>query len=103
MGKRLIDDPERAPLVRCAFEQYETGRCTKEQLLKRARTWGLTSRRGKPLTSQTIGTLLRNQLSAGMPDEREYGVRSQRLGFGPLVSDQRRWRFANAQPDPDFR
>ena len=34
MGKSLIDDPERAPLVRRAFEEYSTGRFTKEQLLK---------------------------------------------------------------------
>ena len=27
------------------FEEYATGRCTKEQLLKQARAWGLTNRR----------------------------------------------------------
>jgi hypothetical protein len=58
-GKSLIHDPERAPLVRRAFEEHATGRYTKEQLLKRVRTWGLTNRRGKPLTSQAIGVLLR--------------------------------------------
>jgi hypothetical protein len=41
MGKSLVHDPERAPLVRRAFEDYATGRYTKEQLLKRARVWGL--------------------------------------------------------------
>ncbi len=44
MGKSLMADPERAPLVRRAFEEYATGRFTKEQLLKQARTWGLTNR-----------------------------------------------------------
>ena len=34
MGKSLMADPERAPLVRRAFEEYATGRFTKEQLLK---------------------------------------------------------------------
>ena len=62
MGKSLMPDPERAPLVRRAFEEYATGRFTKEQLLKQARAWGLTNRRGRPLTSQAIGVLLRNQL-----------------------------------------
>jgi DNA invertase Pin-like site-specific DNA recombinase len=64
MGKSLIDDPARAPLVRRAFEEYATGRFTKEQLLKQVRTWGLTNRRGKLLTSQAIGMLLRNGLYA---------------------------------------
>jgi site-specific DNA recombinase len=64
MGKSLMADPERAPLVRRAFEEYATGRFTKEQLLKQTRAWGLTNRRGRPLTSQAIGTLLRNRLYA---------------------------------------
>ncbi|HEY9461754.1 MAG TPA: hypothetical protein VIR54_01635 [Vicinamibacterales bacterium] len=33
MGKSLVHDPERAPVVRRAFEEYATGRYTKEQLL----------------------------------------------------------------------
>jgi hypothetical protein len=40
MGKSLIHDPERAPLVRRAFEDYGTGRFTNEQLLKHVRSWG---------------------------------------------------------------
>jgi hypothetical protein len=51
MGKSLMADPERAPLVGRAFEEYATGRYTKEQLLEPARAWGLTNRRGRPLTS----------------------------------------------------
>lgn len=62
IGKSLIHDPERAPLVRRAFEDYSSGRFTKEQLLKHVRTWSLTNRRRSPLTSQAIGVLLRNQL-----------------------------------------
>ena len=37
---------------------------TKEQLLKKVRAWGFANRRDKPLTSQAIGMLLRNQLYA---------------------------------------
>ncbi|MFN2447902.1 MAG: recombinase family protein [Vicinamibacterales bacterium] len=86
-GKSLIADPERAPLVRRAFEEYATGRFTKEQLLKQATGWGLTSRRGRPLTSQAIGMLLRNQLYAGIVDVPEYGVRGKRGDFDPLISE----------------
>jgi hypothetical protein len=87
-GKSLTHDPERAPLVRRAFEEYATGQFTKEQLLKQVRTWGLTNRRGRPLTSQAIGMLLRNQLYAGIVDVPEYGVRDKRGDFEPLISDE---------------
>ena len=86
-------DPERAPLVRRAFEEYATGRFTKEQLLKQARAWGLTNRRGRPLTSQAIGVLLRNQLYAGIVDVREYGVRGKRGDFEPLISEDLFYRI----------
>jgi len=88
MGKSLIHDAERAPLVRRAFEEYATGRHTKEQLLKKVQTWGLTNRRGRPLTSQAIGMLLRNQLYAGIVDVPEYGVRGKRGNFEPLISEE---------------
>ena len=87
MGKSLIHDPERAPLVRRAFEDYATGQHTNEQLLKRTRTWGLTNRRGKPLTSQAMGMLLRKELYAGIVDVPEYGVRGKRGDFEPLISE----------------
>ena len=35
--------------MRRAFEEYATGRYTKEQLLKQTSVWGLTNRRGRPL------------------------------------------------------
>jgi site-specific DNA recombinase len=74
--------------VRRAFEEYASGRHTKEQLLKKARIWGLTNRRGRPLTSQAIGVLLRNQLYAGIVDVPEYGVRGKRGDFEPLISEE---------------
>ncbi len=46
IGKSLMPDPERAPLVRRAFEEYATGRFTKQQLLKQSRAWGLTTGAG---------------------------------------------------------
>ena len=45
-------------------------RC-KQQLLTQSRAWGLTNRRGHPLTPQAIGVLLRNQLYAGIVDVTE--------------------------------
>ena len=67
IGKSLMPDPERAPMVRREFEAYATGRFTKQQVLEQTRM-GLTNRRDRPRTSQAIGTLLRNRLYAGIVD-----------------------------------
>src|SRR5262245_29890716 len=88
MGRSLVHDPERAALVQHAFQEYATGRFTKEHLLKHVRTWGLTNRRDKPLTSQAMGLLLRNQLYAGIVDVPEYCVRAKRGDFEPLISEE---------------
>jgi site-specific DNA recombinase len=88
MGKSLMPDPERAPIVRRVFEEYATGRFTKQQVLEQAWAWGLTNRRNRPLTSQAIGTLLRNRLYAGIVDVPEYGVRAKRGDFEPLISEE---------------
>ena len=98
MGKSLIADPERAPLVRRAFEEYATGRFTKEQLLKQTAAWGLTNRRGRPLTSQAIGMVLRNRLYAGIVDVPEYGVRAKRGDFEPLISEALFYRVQACWP-----
>ncbi|MQA31551.1 MAG: hypothetical protein GEU82_17235 [Luteitalea sp.] len=87
MGKSLVPDPERAPLVRRAFDEYATGRFTKQEILEQATTWGLRNRRGRSLSSQAIGMLLRNQLYAGIVDVPEYGVRGRRGDFGPLIPE----------------
>jgi len=87
MGKSLMPDPERAPLVRRAFEEYATGRFTKQQLLQQSKAWGLTNRRGRPLTSQAIGVLLRNRLYAGIVDVTEYDVGGKRGDFEALISE----------------
>ena len=39
MGKSLMPDPERAAIVRRVFEEYGTGRFTKQQVLAQARGW----------------------------------------------------------------
>ena len=47
----------------------------------------LTNRRGRPLTSQAIGVLLRNRLYAGIVDVPEYGVHAKRGDFEPLIAE----------------
>jgi site-specific DNA recombinase len=84
-GKSLVHDPERAPLVRRAFEEYGTGRFTKQEILQKVTTWGLRTLRGMPLIPQTIGTLLTDRLYASIVDVPEFGVRGRRGDFEPLV------------------
>ena len=71
MGKSVIHDPERAPLVRRAFEDYATGRFTKQQVLEQARAWGLTNA-GTVRSRRTRSGLLSNQPYAGIVDVPEY-------------------------------
>ena len=87
-GKSLLADPNRGPIVRRIFKEYATGRFTKQQMLQQATRWGLTNRRGQPLSSQAIGMLLRNRLYVGVIDVPNFGVRDKRGDFEPLISDE---------------
>lgn len=50
-----MKNPERAPIIRKAFEDYATGRFTKRQVLERVTAAALRNRRDKALTAQTAG------------------------------------------------
>jgi hypothetical protein len=97
IGKSLVPDSERAPIVWRVFEEYATGRFTKQQVLEQARAWGLTNRRNRPLTSQAIGVLLRNPLYAGIVDVPAYGVRAKRGDFEPLISEELFYRVQSVR------
>ena len=83
-----MPDPDRAPIVRRLFKQYASGAYTKQDILRKATQWGLTNRRGQPLTSQAIGMLLRNRLYIGIIDVPDFDVRDRRGDFEPLVSEE---------------
>ena len=87
-GASLILDPERAPLVVGAFDEFATGHFTQEQVLFRVTGRGLRTRRGQPLTPQVFRRMLRNPLYAGIIDVPDYGVRSVRGDFEPLISEK---------------
>jgi hypothetical protein len=87
MGKSLIPDPERAPLVRRAFQDFATGRFTKHEVRKAVNALGLKARRGQPMPSQTFDGMLRNRVYIGQVDVADYGV-STRGDFEPLISEK---------------
>jgi DNA invertase Pin-like site-specific DNA recombinase len=61
----LIPDPDRAPLVRLAFELVASGRFSPADVRRQVTAAGLRSRRNKTLPPQTFHALLRNPLYAG--------------------------------------
>ena len=86
-GKSLIPDPERAPLVRRAFQDFATGRFMKDEVRKNVIALGLRTRRGKPVPSQTFDAMLRNRVYIGQIDVADFGV-SARGDFEPLVTER---------------
>jgi len=61
-GRSPVPDPERALLVRRAFQEFATGRFTKDEVRKNLGGLGLKTRRGQPVSSQTFDALLRNRV-----------------------------------------
>ena len=82
----LVHDPERAPLVRQAFEDLATGQYTKQDVIARATAAGLRSRKGLTLSPQSFGQMMRNPIYAGKVESPDYGV-STKGNFEPLVDE----------------
>jgi site-specific DNA recombinase len=80
-----MPDPERAPLIRQAFEMYSTGLHTKQKVLETINAAGLRTTKDKPLSKQTFEQMLRNPVYAGWLIIDVWGER-KRGDFEPLVS-----------------
>src|SRR2546428_9642341 len=64
-GKSLVPDPERAAFVKQVFEDFATGRFTKQEVLARVTEVGLRTRRGLALSPQSFGQMMRNSIYIG--------------------------------------
>ena len=62
MGKSLMPDPDRAALVTRAFEEFATGRFTKEEVLEDVTRSGFRTRSGSIVNPQSFGRMLTNRL-----------------------------------------
>ncbi|MBI3264869.1 MAG: recombinase family protein, partial [Acidobacteria bacterium] len=89
--KSLVPDPERAPLIARAFEEFATGRFTKQEVIARVTDGGLRTRRGLMLSPQSFGQMMRNSIYIGRIESPEYGV-STRGDFEPLVEESTFYR-----------
>jgi site-specific DNA recombinase len=66
VDKKLVGDPERAPLVRKAFELMSSGSCpTGDAVLKMVTGMGLRTKKGRAVKKQTFARMLSNELYAG--------------------------------------
>src|SRR5262249_47553246 len=86
VNKTLQPDPNRAPLVREAFELFASGRyVTADAVLKIVTAMGLTTRKGNPVKPQTFSRMLKNPIYVG------WVVSKKAQGRGlhqPLISEE---------------
>lgn len=82
----LMPDPDRAPLVRRAFELVDTGEHLMDALVT-VTALGLRTLNGKPLTAQTFGSMLRKPIYSGQMDAPGFGLKGVRGDFAPIVPD----------------
>ncbi len=83
----LVEDPERAPLVRQAFQLVRSGR-TPSEARRIVTNLGLTTRKGRPLSAQTFGAVLRNPLYAGTVNAPGLEIESIAGDFTALISPE---------------
>jgi DNA invertase Pin-like site-specific DNA recombinase len=91
-GKSLVPDPERAPLIQHAFEEFASGYFSMREVLADVTRRGLTGRHGGPLGPQLFGAILRNPIYIGLMSVRGYGIAAQRGDFQPLVTEETFYR-----------
>ena len=84
-GPSLVPDPERGPLIAKLFELVATGEHTKASALAAVTALGLRSRRGAPLTQETVRKILVNKLYYGEMSIEKWGT-SVQADCTPLVS-----------------
>lgn len=81
-------DPERAPLVRRAFELVANGNIRQNGICKALR---LTSREGRLLSNQSVAQMLRNPVYAGIIRVPTWGT-EQKGDFEPIITEETFYR-----------
>jgi site-specific DNA recombinase len=83
----IAPDPDRAPLVRLAFELMATGRHTKRDVLTEVTRQGLVTARNAPVSPQTFQQMLRNPIYCGWLTVPKWGEGRWRGDFEPIVDE----------------
>ena len=85
-GPSLVRDPARADLVLEAFTEFASGRVQLRELVRGLDFRGLRTRRGQPLSPQTLSAILRNRLYAGRVEVKKWGM-AVGGDFDPIVPE----------------
>ncbi len=85
-GPSLLHDVGRVELVRQAFEEFAGGKYQQRELLLRLNRRGLKTRRGQPLSAQSLRAMLRNRRYAGWVEAPKWGI-SVLGDFEPIVTE----------------
>ena len=64
-GRSLEVDVDRAPAVRMAFDMCATGRNSKLQIVRSLAAFGMRTRAGRPISAQTLSSILQNEIYVG--------------------------------------
>lgn len=91
--KIQVVDPKTAPLVKLAFELYDTGNYSIKRLCEEMKNQGLTNRVGQPLSKSYIHYMLRDKFYIGIMTwlGKEY-----RGNFDPII-DEELWENVQAR------
>lgn len=91
--KTQIVDPDTAPLVKLAFELYDTGNYSILRLCEELKNQGLTNRVGKPLSKSYVHYMLRDRFYIGVMTwlDQEY-----RGNYDPII-DEDLWERVQAR------
>lgn len=63
--KTIVPDPERAFLIKKLFQEFSTGVYSQAELIRKTKEWGLQSRKGNTISTQTFSDVLRNPFYYG--------------------------------------
>jgi site-specific DNA recombinase len=87
VNQNLVQDSERAPPVRQAFELYASGASSKAKILAQLTQLGLKGKSGRSVSQQTFDKILRSPLYAGWLTSTTWGI-TVRGQFQPIISDE---------------
>ena|SRR5581483_3081624 len=83
----ILPDPERAPFIVQLFELIASGQVKKTNALAQLTRMGLRTKKGHPVTAQTVHRVLRNELYCGRMVAKKWGIRVKGE-FTPLISEE---------------
>ena len=87
--RRIAPDPNTAPLVKLAFEQYSTGTWSIKRLANALRQQGLRTKKGNNLPTGTLARLLQNPLYTG---QFTWNGEQYEGTYEPLITTSLYWR-----------